>query len=163
MINYFFKLLYRCIIYHFLEPPPISPALSLTLPHSLLIYTITTHYYSLLLYQVSQYLIAEMMEDIMPFKEMSPLQWSIILPLLKPFVFAHQQLICTQADFCVDTYIVIDGKLEGSCSAKRLNQLLSGDSQRNSKYLLSLPLSDCLSIITSSLYDMYNINIHPST
>jgi hypothetical protein len=85
--------------------------------------------------KVSQYLIAEMMEDIMPFKEMSPLQWSMILPLLKPFVFAQQQLICTQGDFSVDTFIILEGKLHGTCSAKRLNQLLSGENVRASKDL----------------------------
>jgi len=81
--------------------------------------------------EVSQYLVAEMMEDVMPFKDMSPIQWSIILPLLRPFVYETDQVLCTQGEYCIETFIILEGTLEGKCSAKKLTKILSGENRRD--------------------------------
>ena len=46
--------------------------------------------------EVSKYLISEMMEDVMPFCDMSPLQWARILPMLQPCIFAAGEVLCRQ-------------------------------------------------------------------
>jgi hypothetical protein len=72
----------------------------------------------------------------MPFKEMSPLQWSIILPLLRPCIFEAGQVLCTQGDYCIETYIILEGCLHGTCSAKRLIRILSGEHIRDARQTL---------------------------
>ena len=76
--------------------------------------------------EVSKYLVSELMEVVMPFRDMSSLQWAKVLPLLTPHVFNHGDVLCWQGDYCAESIIVVDGELEGFTSSKQLTRTLSG-------------------------------------
>lgn len=76
--------------------------------------------------EVSKYLVSELMEVVMPFRDMSSLQWAKVLPLLTPHVFTHGDVLCWQGDYCAESIIVVDGELEGFTSSKQLTRTLSG-------------------------------------
>jgi len=76
--------------------------------------------------EVSKYLVSELMEVVMPFRDMSSLQWAKVLPLLTPHVFTHGDVLYWQGDYCAESIIVVDGELEGFTSSKQLTRTLSG-------------------------------------
>jgi hypothetical protein len=77
--------------------------------------------------EVSKYLVSELMEDVMPFKDMSSLQWAKVLPLLTPHVFNQHDVLCSQGDYCAESTVVLDGALQGRTSSKQLTCTLSGE------------------------------------
>jgi len=63
--------------------------------------------------EVSTFLVSDLMSNVTLFKDLGPVSWSRILPLLRPCRFEAGDLICSQGDPCTESFIL----LEGSCRA----------------------------------------------
>jgi len=66
--------------------------------------------------EVSTFLVSELMGQVSLFRLLSPVHWSMILPLLRPCRFASNDPVCNQGDDCTDMFVV----LSGSCTSQTL-------------------------------------------
>jgi hypothetical protein len=64
-------------------------------------------------HEVSTFLISDLMSNVTLFKDLGPVTWSRILPLLRPVRFEAGDLICSQGETCTESFIL----LEGECRA----------------------------------------------
>jgi hypothetical protein len=64
-------------------------------------------------HEVSTYLISDLMSNVTLFKDLGPVSWSRILPLLRPCRFEAGDLICSQGDDCSESFIILEGECRG--------------------------------------------------
>jgi hypothetical protein len=66
--------------------------------------------------EVSTFLVSELMGQVSLFRLLSPVHWSMVLPLLRPCRFTALDYICQQGEDCTDLFVV----LSGTCQSRSL-------------------------------------------
>mmetsp|Transcript_29838 Transcript_29838/g.35188 ORF Transcript_29838/g.35188 Transcript_29838/m.35188 type:complete len:811 (-) Transcript_29838:159-2591(-) len=75
--------------------------------------------------EVSSYLVHhKVLNEVMIFKLLNPIHWASLLPLLRPCVFAIDEVIGYQGECCSDAYIIRDGTLTASCNNANMGHLI---------------------------------------
>jgi len=64
-------------------------------------------------HEVSSFLVAGLMSNVMLFRDLSPVLWAQILPLLRPCRFELGDVVSKQDEECVEAFILLEGEARG--------------------------------------------------
>ena len=67
--------------------------------------------------EVSSFLVSGLMSNVTAFRNVSPVLWARIVPLLRPCRFENSEIVCQQGEACVESFVVLEGQLVGSTDA----------------------------------------------
>lgn len=70
-------------------------------------HTATAHTTHRIFVQVSTYLVADLMRSVQVFKDLPPLIWAKIIPLLRPCHFEPNEIVCVQSDTTDEGFIFL--------------------------------------------------------
>lgn len=87
-------------------------------------------------HEVSSFLVSDLMSNVDLFKDLGPVKWSRILPLLRPCRFEMNDHMCSQGDPCHEAFVILDGECR---AVTMVDPAYFSEPLRNKKFPFSSP------------------------